>query len=148
MPTSAVSERPPCFLGMMRTFFASLIALGGLAGSFGAVGDPIGFGGPEIFPIDPRIGQLISADVNRDGFADLVLSNPRRSRLQVLYNQSGIPLEDRESPVGREGDVNALPMDARFRLESISTEEKVTSLVVGDFVGDPMLDIVYVGNLE
>ena len=132
----------------MRTFVASIVALGGLAVSFGGVGDPVGFGGPEIFPIDPRIGQLISADVNQDGLADLVLSNPRRSRLQVLYNQSGIPLEDRGSPEGREGDVNALPMDARFRLESISTEEKVTSLVVGDFVGDSMLDIVYVGNLE
>ena len=119
----------------------ALITLNGYGGE-------IRFKGPEIFPIDHRIQQLETADLNSDGLLDLVVTNPRRSRLQILYNQStGSTVERLEDGLAEFG-INELPIDARFRVESISTEERVTSVVIVDFSGDEKLDIIYCGNLD
>ena len=107
---------------------------------------PIRFEGPEIFPIDPRIEQLTVADINCDGLSDLVFINPRKSRLQILLNQTGAAESvDLSLPVK---ELNSLPLDARFRLESISAEEQISSVVVTDFSRDGKPDIVYCGNRD
>src|SRR5262247_3173724 len=48
-----------------------------------------GFTGPEIFPIDPQISQLRVADLDGDGLNDLVLVNNARSKINILWNQTG-----------------------------------------------------------
>jgi len=131
-------------LAKVGSGFLGVFALISLNGS----ADDIRFKGPEIFPIDPRIQQLETADFNSDGFLDLVVINPRRSRIQILYNQSAESKGDRLRKGTAELELNELPIDARFRVESISTEERVTSVVVVDFSGDEKLDIVYCGNLD
>src|SRR5215212_8060774 len=48
-----------------------------------------GFRGPEIFPVDNQIGQLRIADLDGDGLNDLVVVNNARSKITLLYNQTG-----------------------------------------------------------
>src|SRR5574337_700388 len=73
-----------------------------------------GFSGPEIFPIDPQISQLRVADLDGDGLNDLIVVNNSRSRINLLYNQTGkTNLTDRPKPRGKQ-EINELPPDARF----------------------------------
>src|SRR6266704_2049088 len=73
-----------------------------------------GFSGPEIFPIDNQIGHLRAADLDGDGLQDLIVVNNFRSKINLLYNQTGKtnPVEAKAT-VKRE--LNELPPDARFR---------------------------------
>ena len=56
------------------------------------------FTGPEIFPIDQQISLLHAADLNGDHLTDLILANNLRSKINLLYNQTG----QNQSP-GRRG---------------------------------------------
>src|SRR5690349_11235514 len=48
-----------------------------------------GFTGPEIFPIDAQISQLRVADLDGDGLNDVIIVNNSRSKINLLYNQTG-----------------------------------------------------------
>src|SRR5204863_4358076 len=48
-----------------------------------------GFRGPEIFPIENQISQLKNADLDGDGLQDLIVVNNARSKITLLYNQTG-----------------------------------------------------------
>ena len=48
-----------------------------------------GFTGPEIFPIDSQISQLHVADLDGDGLNDIIVVNNARSKINLLYNQTG-----------------------------------------------------------
>src|SRR5579862_4860570 len=48
-----------------------------------------GFTGPEIFPIDNQLSQLRVADLDGDGLNDLIVVNNARSKIDLLYNQTG-----------------------------------------------------------
>src|SRR5277367_6527522 len=57
-----------------------------------------GFTGPEIFPIDSQISLLRSADLNGDGLNDLIVVNNSRSKIDLLYNQTGSTNLNKPSP--------------------------------------------------
>src|SRR5581483_9551423 len=105
-----------------------------------------GFKGPEIFPIDNQITQLRVADLDGDGLNDLVVVNNARSKINLLYNQTGKTNLDKQvvNPVKRE--LNELPSDARFRIESIASEKRIACLVLADLNGDGRPDIAYYGD--
>src|SRR5438128_4032798 len=104
-----------------------------------------GFTGPEIFPIDNQIGHLRAADLDGDGLQDLVVVNNSRSKINLLYNQTGKTNQaEAKTPVKRE--LNQLPPDARFRIDSIASEKRISSLVVADLNGDGRPDIAYYGE--
>src|SRR5580658_6887059 len=68
-----------------------------------------GFTGPEIFPIDNDIELLRSADLDGDGYNDLIVVNNSRSKIDLLYNQTGITnLALRAKPTGKR-ELNELP---------------------------------------
>jgi hypothetical protein len=48
-----------------------------------------GFTGPEIYPIDDQISLLHAADLDGDGLNDLIVVNNLRSKINLLYNQTG-----------------------------------------------------------
>jgi hypothetical protein len=104
-----------------------------------------GFTGKEIFPIDNYISLLQAADVNGDGKMDLVLVNNSRSKINLLINQTGetnAPVLT--PPVKRE--INDLPPDARFRIDSIASEKRIAALVVADLNSDHRPDLAYYGE--
>src|SRR5437773_2426133 len=104
-----------------------------------------GFTGPEIFPIDNQIGHLRAADLDGDGLQDLIVVNNSRSKINLLYNQTSKTNQGgAKTPVKRE--LNELPPDARFRIESIASEKRISSLVVADLNGDGRPDIAYYGE--
>src|ERR1051326_7004975 len=88
-----------------------------------------GFAGKEIFPIDYQISQLHVADLDGDGLNDLIVVNNARSKITLLYNQTGkTNLTQKPKGVGKK-EMNELPPDARFRIESIASEKRISSLV-------------------
>ncbi len=104
-----------------------------------------GFTGPEIFPIDSQIGHLRAADLDGDGLQDLIVVNNSRSKINLLYNQTGKTHQaETKPPIKRE--LNELPPDARFRIDSIASEKRISSLVVADLNGDGRPDIAYYGE--
>ena len=48
-----------------------------------------GFTGKEIFPIDNQLTQLRVGDLDGDGLNDLIVVNNARSKITLLYNQTG-----------------------------------------------------------
>jgi hypothetical protein len=104
-----------------------------------------GFTGPEIFPIDSQIGMLHAADLDGDGLKDLVVVNNARSKISLLYNQTGKTNTANPRPLTRR-DINDLPPDARFRLDSIPSEKRIGGLVVADLNSDGRPDIAYYGE--
>ncbi len=104
-----------------------------------------GFTGPEIFPIDSQIGHLRAADLDGDGLQDLIVVNNSRSKINLLYNQTGKTNQsETKTPFKRE--LNELPPDARFRIDSIASEKRISSLVVADLNGDNRPDVAYYGE--
>src|SRR3954467_1888876 len=91
-----------------------------------------GFKGAEIFPIENLITQLKCADLDGDGLNDLIVVNNARSRITLLYNQTGKTNLAAAKEAALRRDVNDLPPDARFRIQSIASEKRITSLVVAD----------------
>ena len=105
-----------------------------------------GFSGPEIFPIDNQLSQLRVADLNGDGLNDLIVVNNTRSKINLLYNQTGKTntVQPIANPAKKE--LNELPPDARFRIESIASEKRIACLIVADLNGDGRPDIAYYGE--
>jgi len=105
-----------------------------------------GFGGPEIFPIDNDISLLHAADLNGDGLNDLIVVNNARSKINLLYNQTGSTNLARQPKLETKPKINDLPPDARFRIESIASEKRIAGLVVADLNGDGRPDLAYYGE--
>ncbi len=105
-----------------------------------------GFTGPEIFPIDSSIALLRSADLDGDGLNDLIVVNNSRSKINLLYNQTGKTNRLKDAKPAGKLELNELPPDARFRIESIASEKRISALVVADLNGDGRPDIAYYGE--
>lgn len=132
---------------MFRTGFGLALATVFATAVFGDdLTNRFGFVGPEIFPIDSQIALLRSADLNGDGLNDLIVVNNSRSKINLLYNQTGKTNLARSSANGGQLEPNELPPDARFRIESIASEKRISSLLVADLNGDGRPDIAYYGE--
>ena len=131
-----------------RCCLAAVLVLASLslaARAEAAITNRFGFTGPEIFPIDPQIAMVHAADLDGDGLNDLVVVNNARSKLTLLYNQTGkTNLVSTKSLTKRE--VNDLPPDSRFRIDSIPSEKRIGAMLVTDLNSDGRPDIVYYGD--
>ncbi len=105
-----------------------------------------GFAGKEIYPIDSQFNLLRSADLDGDGLNDLVVVNNSRSKINLLFNQTGKPPEKKKEVIGQRKEINELPADARFKIDSIASEKRIASLVVADLNGDKKPDLAYYGE--
>jgi hypothetical protein len=110
-----------------------------------ADGVSFGFKGPETFPIDQFVGDLRVADIDGDGLNDIIVVNNARSKINILYNQTGKTNVTELKKVGTR-ELNELPPDSRFRIDSIASEKRIASLVVTDLNGDDRPDIAYYGE--
>lgn len=104
-----------------------------------------GFTGPEIFPIESQIGMIHAADLDGDGLKDIVLANNSRSKITLLYNQTGKTNLVAAKPLSKR-ETNELPPDSRFRIDAIPSEKRIGGMVVTDLNGDNRPDIAYYGD--
>jgi hypothetical protein len=107
----------------------------------------VGFTGPEIFPVDEGISLLHSADLTGDGLNDLIIADNLKSKIVILYNRTGKTNHIDTASSGYTG-INDLPPDARFRMDSIPTDERLASLLVADLNGDGRPDIAFYGDTK
>lgn len=135
-------------LRYLATGLVVVLAGPGLLGAAESkAGSPtFGFAGPETFPIDNFIGQLRAADLDGDGLTDLIVANNSRSKITLLYNQTGNTNRPAVSRLRLGRELNDLPPDARFRIDSVASEKRIAALVVADLNGDRRPDLAYYGE--
>ena len=104
-----------------------------------------GFTGPEFYPMENAVTLLHAADMDGDGLNDLIVVNNALAKINILYNRTGKtntpPADD-----GLKKEINQLPPDARFKITSIASEKRISSLVVADLNGDGLPDLAYYGG--
>ena len=105
----------------------------------------LGFTGPEFYPIDDGIALLHAADLTGDGLNDLIVVNNLRSKINLLYNRTGKTNGLADVPP-RKLELNELPPDARFRIDSIPVDEHIGALAVTDLNGDGRPDLAFYGD--
>lgn len=103
-----------------------------------------GFSGPEFYPIDEQISLLHSADLDGDGLNDIIVANNLRSQINLLYNQTG--KTNKAAKPAAKLEINELPPDARFRIDSVPTDERIAALSVADLNGDGKPDLIFYGD--
>ncbi len=133
-------------LWLLIAAWSGLFSHKSLAASAGTNLSRFGFSGPEIFPIENQISQLRVADLDGDGLNDLIVVNNARSKINLLYNQTGKTNLVQKPLFRGKRELNELPPDARFRIESIASEKRISCLVVADLNGDGKPDICYYGD--
>lgn len=149
--------RKPNHCSMHKTFFFTAaisallashhpaVAASGSSKPASAKDSFFGFTGPETFPIDPFISDLRSGDLDGDGLLDLVIVNNSRSKITLLYNQTG-KTNQTAKVLDTKRELNELPPDARFRIDSIASEKRIAGLIVADLNGDKRPDVAYYGE--
>jgi hypothetical protein len=111
----------------------------------GTTNSPFGFTGPEIYPIDQQVALLHVADLDGDGLNDIIVANNLRAKINLLYNMTGKTNRVEANPLHKL-ELNELPPDSRFRIDSIPAEERIAAMDVKDLNGDGRPDIVYYGD--
>jgi FG-GAP-like repeat len=101
-----------------------------------------GFSGKEVYPIDQGVANLHVADLDGDGLNDIVVVNNLRAKINLLYNQTG----KTNAALAHKSEINDLPPDARFRIDSIPADERISVLAVADMNGDGKPDLIYFGD--
>ena len=124
---------------------AMAVPLAGFSAGTATVTNLFGFSGPEIFPIDQQVSQLHVADLDGDGLNDIIVVNNLHSKISLLYNQTGKTNRADAMPA-RKLELNELPPDSRFRIDSIPVDERIAALNVVDLNGDGRPDLVYFGD--
>ncbi len=90
---------------------------------------------------------LQSADVDSDGDQDLVVINNAKARIDFLLQRApGEALGDDAATRTSGNSVNEVPDELHFRRDSFPTEQKVSSLAIGDWNGDGRNDLAFVGD--
>ncbi len=137
----------PTLLRPLHLLLPILLSALGLAAAAVKVDPPpasFGFSGPEIYPVDLQASLLHAADLDGDGRPELVVVNNAKSRIQILWNQTG--RTNRAVAATGRRDINELPPDARFRIDSVASEKRIASLRVADLNADGRPDLVYYGG--
>ena len=134
----------------LKFLSASLTAalfFSGLAARATGTTNLFGFAGKEVYPIDQGISQLHVADIDGDGLNDLIVVNNLRAKINLLYNLTGKTNRADAKPA-RKLELNELPPDARFKIDSLPSEERISALAVVDLNSDGKPDLAYFGETK
>ena len=122
----------------------SLVPLCGIRAQSGT--NTFGFTGHETYPINAGIALLHAADLTGNGLNDVIVINNPRGNIDLLYNLTGKTNHAAKPP--RKLEINELPSDARFRIDSIPADEHIAALSVADLNGDGRPDFVFYGDTK
>jgi hypothetical protein len=106
-----------------------------------------GFTGKEVYPVDQGISQLHVVDLDGDGLNDIVVVNNLRAKINLLYNLTG-KTNVANTTTARKLELNELPPDSRFRIDSLPSEERISALATVDLNGDGKPDLCYFGETK
>jgi len=73
------------------------------------------------------------------------VANNLRSKINLLYNQTG-KTNRADTVPARRLEINELPPDSRFRIDSIPVDERIAAMIVTDLNGDGRPDLAYFGD--
>lgn len=135
----------PSFLSLLG---ASFIASQGMINAPSAAQEQMlaeyfGFGTLEAIAVDRGAGPVVAADLNSDGYTDLLIVNNFKSRIELHYQKPGATPDDE---VTRKVGVNEFPEHWRFRREFLSVSHQVSALIPYDFDHDGLMDLIYAGT--
>ena len=105
-----------------------------------------GFGPMEILKLQWQLGEPIIADVNADGLNDLIFSNNRKARIDLLLQKKDfdpskyVPIDIIDEDVN---DLFGREKSWRFKRASYDLDVAATSMVVADFNRDDRLDLAF-----
>lgn len=98
----------------------------------------------EIFPVEFGISHLNHADLDQDGRQDIVVVENNRAKIHILWNRD--PDQPITSALTSNANVNSLPPDSRFEMDSITSQRRIFDLKIGDLNQDQLPDLVYFGD--
>lgn len=136
------------FVSKFRPVSVAVLALFSVASLHAATSTNLfGFSGKEVFPIDLGIAGMHVADLDGDGLNDILLVNNLHSKISLLYNLTGNTNRSSIAPP-RKLELNELPPDSRFRVDSLPTDERLSALLAVDVNGDKRPDLIYFGEAK
>jgi len=101
-----------------------------------------GFDGLETIAVDRGAGPVLPADLNGDGYNDLIIINNFKSRIELHYQRPGA---SPDAETTRRVGVNEFPEHWRYRREFFSVSHQISAIVAHDFDGDGLMDMIYAG---
>ncbi|HEV2692435.1 MAG TPA: VCBS repeat-containing protein [Verrucomicrobiae bacterium] len=133
----------------VKFFSGALAAVAVFSGvsSLAATTNLFGFSGKEVYPVDQGISQLHVVDLDGDGLNDIVVVNNLRAKINLLYNLTGKTNTADVTPATKL-ELNDLPPDSRFRIDSLPSEERISALATVDLNGDGKPDLLYFGETK
>lgn len=105
-----------------------------------ALSDHFGFEPVEAIKVDKNGGPLASADLDGDCKLDLVATNNRNSRIDLLYQRVGAKSTDEVTPPSS---INEIPQHWRYRRVELPVTDEVGCVIPADFDGDKRIDLIY-----
>ena len=108
--------------------------------------DYYGFGAMEILKLDWDLGRPLSCDINGDGLTDIVVSNNRKARIELLLQKRDYrPGQPDLEPADQENinDVFGREKNWRFKRAFYPLAVQATSVILADLNGDRLLDLAY-----
>lgn len=105
-----------------------------------------GFRPVELYKLEKRSANLLSADLNNDRRTDLILVDNSNSRLDFLQQLAEV--KKTGTPAPGSSRINFIGNDGRFEHRKISVDKMVASLTTGDLNGDGLNDLAYFGDAD
>ncbi len=115
--------------------------------SYDELSEYYGFGEMEIIKLDWGVSNLRIADFNGDGRNDIVVTNNRKARIELLLQKESIgPGEEPATVDPNDIDINTITPPTRFEKHNIPISQKIQSMVCGDLNSDGLEDMAFYGE--